>query len=854
VLSLPQLLTGVGESQTAGLSVNSNGQVELTSSGITMPSEAGIAIVSGTLDVSTPNNQGGVGGNVNVLGDKVGLQSANINASGTNGGGIVRIGGDYQGRGTVSNASRTFVSRDTSINADALSTGNGGQVIVWSDQITRFFGQISARGGLNSGNGGFVEVSGKQSLNFQGIADLLASTGNVGTLLLDPTDITISDAPNTGSMTLTGDIFSDPATTPSNLNVATLQNQLAVSDVTVSTASGLGGAGNITVSSPITWGSPSSLTLAADNDINVNANITYSGTANRQLTLQADNSIIFNTGAQVRANGTGRLDVTLNADRNANGAGAIALNTGSAIISNDGDIILGGGSDPTTNPATGTVTHPEGVNLDGAIVNSGSGAIQITGTGTHGIRVADGSVIQSTIGGNITMTGKGNRGEILLDGGRVSVANGSVQLIGTGVQLNNGARVNSTGTGDITLLSSGFINTTGGTLTGPNLTLTADRNISLGTVTLGRNPGSGVNQPLKINTPEIVNLNGQIETDGANFVLGDVTIPQQINLNSRLFTSGGNVSLNSSGPIALSGNVTTAGGAITLTGTSIKTALLDSSNTTGNGGAIDLRARGAITTSNLNSRSTSGKGGDISLSSEIRTVTTEDLNASGVTGGGRVTVEARDRITTGNINSSSSDGDGEAIALTSQTEAITTEDLNASGVTRGGRVTVQGGNSITTGNINSSSSNGDGEAIALTSQTEAVTSGDLNASGVTRGGRVTVQAGNSITTGNINSSSQQGNGGNVTLDPPNDIQVTSINAQGGTSGTGGTVAIATERFFRATGTFTEGSCINTSICSAGGVGGGSITISHGGNGITPFDVGNAITNGTAGAISSGNSR
>ncbi|HEY9742648.1 MAG TPA: filamentous hemagglutinin N-terminal domain-containing protein, partial [Coleofasciculaceae cyanobacterium] len=471
VLSLPQLLTGVGESQTAGLSVNSNGQVELTSSGITMPSEAGIAIVSGTLDVSTPNNQGGVGGNVNVLGDKVGLQSANINASGTNGGGIVRIGGDYQGRGTVSNASRTFVSRDTSINADALSTGNGGQVIVWSDQITRFFGQISARGGLNSGNGGFVEVSGKQSLNFQGIADLLASTGHVGTLLLDPTDITISDAPNTGSMTLTGEIFSDPATTPSNLNVATLQNQLAVSNVTVSTASGLGGVGNITVNSPITWGSASSLTLAANNNINVNANITYSGTANRQLTLQADNSIIFNTGAQVRANGTGRLDVTLNADRNGNSAGAIALNSGSAIISNGGDIILGGGSDPTTNPATGTVAHPEGVNLNGAILNSGSGEIQITGTGTHGIRVADGSVIQSAIGGNITMTGKGSRGEILLDGGRVSVANGSVRLIGTGVQLNNGARVNSTGTGDITLLSSGFINTTGGTLTGSNLTL-----------------------------------------------------------------------------------------------------------------------------------------------------------------------------------------------------------------------------------------------------------------------------------------------------------------------------------------------------------------------------------------------
>jgi hypothetical protein len=54
---------------------------------------------------------------VNVLGDKVGLFSVNINASGTNGGGNVRIGGDYQGKGKVLNASHTFVSNDSVINA-----------------------------------------------------------------------------------------------------------------------------------------------------------------------------------------------------------------------------------------------------------------------------------------------------------------------------------------------------------------------------------------------------------------------------------------------------------------------------------------------------------------------------------------------------------------------------------------------------------------------------------------------------------------------------------------------------------------------------------------------------------------
>jgi hypothetical protein len=123
---------------------------------------------------------------VNVLGNQVGLIDANINTSGTIGGGTVLIGGDYQGKGTVPNASRTFVSNDSLINADALTDGNGGRVIIWSDQVSAFYGQISARGGRNSGNGGFVEVSGKENLQFVGTVDTLAPNGQVGTLLLDP--------------------------------------------------------------------------------------------------------------------------------------------------------------------------------------------------------------------------------------------------------------------------------------------------------------------------------------------------------------------------------------------------------------------------------------------------------------------------------------------------------------------------------------------------------------------------------------------------------------------------------------------------------------------------------------------
>src|SRR5262249_9021212 len=105
-----------------------------------------------------------------------------------------------------------------------------------------------------------------------------------------------------------------------------------------------------------------------------------------------------------------------------------------------------------------------------------------------------------------------------------------------------------------------------------------------------------------------------------------------------------------------------------------------------------------------------------------------------------------------------------------------------------------------------------------------------------------------VAAGEINANGNVGNGGNVIIDPTGDVQITSINAQGGPSGTGGIVDITTERFFRATG----GNSISPSIATAGGLGGGSITIRHGGRGRIPFIVGDPTENGTAATITSGN--
>ena len=155
---------------------------------------------------------------------------------------------------------------------------------------------------------------------------------------------------------------------------------------------------------------------------------------------------------------------------------------------------------------------------------------------------------------------------------------------------------------------------------------------------------------------------------------------------------------------------------------------------------------------------------------------------------------------------------------------------------------------INTGNITTN-----GTDITLRSNQGGVNTGNLTSTGV-NGGRITVKARTQIRTGAIDSSGTEGNGGDVTLDPNNDIAVTSINAQGGRNGTGGNVDITSRRFFRASGTFSDRTGTDASISTAGGIRGGSITIRHQGGILgTPFTVGSDYNgiNGTLGAIATG---
>ncbi|MGA8816665.1 MAG: GLUG motif-containing protein, partial [Xanthobacteraceae bacterium] len=270
------------------------------------------------------------GGTIIVTGENIAVSGATINASGSAGGGKVLIGGDRGGGHpntglvsgnasaavesySVANSSTVSIDAATMIDASATATGNGGKVIIWANQATTFVGTILAKGGALSGNGGFVETSGG-TLSFNGNVNTSALNGKTGTWLLDPQDITIN-----------------------NTNAATIERNLATTNVTLQTSSDGDGAGDITVASALSWTSGYTLTLSAHNNIAINSSISA---ANGGLTLNAGSAI--SDGAPVTV-GTFTL-------QNGNWSQIGSLRTFSAnnFVINGGSFLRASGGDGST--------------------------------------------------------------------------------------------------------------------------------------------------------------------------------------------------------------------------------------------------------------------------------------------------------------------------------------------------------------------------------------------------------------------------------------------------------------------------------------------------------------------------
>ncbi|MCU9840202.1 filamentous hemagglutinin N-terminal domain-containing protein, partial [Ruegeria sp. WL0004] len=263
-------LSGVAEARSVSvrngaivLGGGSGGSVRVTGRISTRSSESPLAIASSR---RPPRGQ-----EITVTGRDITLAGAEIDASGQDGGGLIRIGGDFSGAGDLVRALTVDVDSRSVLRADALGTGDGGRIAVWSDNETRFDGHLSARGGESGGDGGFIEVSSSRVLSYGGLADTRAGYGRWGTLLLDPLDITIN--PGAGGET-------------------TLETNLGLGNVTLDTFDAFStDPGDITINANLDWVAATILSLQAENNIVLNGAI---NAPNGGVVLSAVNNIATN--------------------------------------------------------------------------------------------------------------------------------------------------------------------------------------------------------------------------------------------------------------------------------------------------------------------------------------------------------------------------------------------------------------------------------------------------------------------------------------------------------------------------------------------------------------------------------
>ncbi|HHN77659.1 MAG TPA: filamentous hemagglutinin N-terminal domain-containing protein, partial [Phycisphaerales bacterium] len=346
-----QVLAGVGDH--FALALYDTSRIRATSIRVAGGASSSVR-VSGELDAS---NAAGAGGQIDVLGGKIALRNAELDASGTTAGGQIHVGGDFQGKGDRLRARATLVDANSTINVDA-SNGDAGSAVVWSDGATFFYGDISARG---AGKGGFAEVSSKGMLDFRGSFDLRGAFRN-GTLLLDPKNIQVV-ANGTGPAATEADFdeFSDNASGSSLLDADLLSGWLN--------------------------GPGAEVILQASNDIFFlnGANVVQNAGSNVDLRLTAGRRIMFLGGSVLSLDG-GSLFATANAQgfvagqRDA-GFGSILVLDGAVVRSNTGalNFTVDSTADATSTPGDlvlfGDVRAPV-LNLAATYTNSRIGLVE----------------------------------------------------------------------------------------------------------------------------------------------------------------------------------------------------------------------------------------------------------------------------------------------------------------------------------------------------------------------------------------------------------------------------------------------------------------------------------------------
>jgi filamentous hemagglutinin family protein len=555
---------GVGATVSAANSRGGGGRI-IAKAG----ADGGMLSMRGTVDASATKDKKS-GGTITLTADKVRVgHVARVSADGGGNGGTIFIGGDRHGgtepavalsKTKIANAHYTTINQGATISASGGifgGVGDGGNVVVWSDTATGFYGKILTRGGKKGGNGGFTEVSG-EILDYRGRVNTQGPRGKAGDLLLDPFDVTIlSNTDNSGALsnlpgstTVSGGLFTGGTFAPSGTSYilnTELDAQLAVSNVTINTGViGTGGnLGNIhfgtsggsggSNAAPIYWSSNNSLTLNAVGLIDMpggQASASTGGANPSAATTLIDalgtGNITFNaSGNGVIAGGT---VITVGGNTTAHG-GTITLNSQSAGYS----VVVGNGVTVTnsfvdSSHAGAVVLQADQVRLGVLFQETG----KVTTTGNV--------VIEPTTAGDVVVGNNNNTSPYSSTVGNTALVNpDSIQNISADTLI-----IGSSAVQNLTIETPAGVSSFTGInasvnalefLTGPNGSITQDQRTPIA-VTTG--PTTGAN---------VVANGGLILVTG-----GQVFLPDFLNFFSKIAIkqlSGG-----SGGNIVVQGNST----------------------------------------------------------------------------------------------------------------------------------------------------------------------------------------------------------------------------------------------------------------------------------------------------------
>ncbi|WP_322742775.1 two-partner secretion domain-containing protein [Synechocystis salina] len=674
VLDLPTLLTQGAGNLDLGLAVQADGTVTQSATNTMVSPLPGSVTLSGTIDASNTSSVLAPGGQVAIAGDQIAVQGAAINVSGNGGGGTVRIGGDFQGQPSLPTAVQTLVDGNSVIKADGLLAGDGGTVIVWADDSTRFGGTISAQGGTMGGDGGFVETSGAKSLIVDDTArvNTLASMGETGTWLLDPEELIVG-------------LVNNPGAEPSLISASTVEISLLSSNVVLQADKSIaviqrifptGSSNNLTFDSPL---------ITLDERVSIgDGSITFTNTGpintGNTLVTSSINDLNFEDNVELNANTTFSApgyEVVFFDPVNGNF---------DLLVEADGIIFFDGAGTTTPLKSIGvTITATTGF-------NSGKAIFVQDDILTQGDQIFDGQFFASGL--NMEFNPMIN---LTSSAGSV-IFTGDITLTDVAFKVQAAQNIISPSTSDLRFsslttvskvlldagqnVSFGNINTNINT-SGGNLDIQALGNISTGSIVTS--PSSGSAGDVLLNAGGNLTT-GYIETSGSNG--GKVTLSSGGDTNTSYIDArglgddpgvgglGGAVSIESIGGL---------GGAVSIQSKGdITTAFIDTGAYSGvlfngTGGNVFLTADGNITTNYI---FTAGKnGGDIFFQAGENVEIIGYLDTFGSETGGEVYVEAPLDISIGSYIFTG--GDGEP-----------------------GNVFLQAGGDITTGYIDTSAANG----------------------------------------------------------------------------------------------------------------------------------------------------